>query len=99
MIQTLNLFGFPLFCEIHAWILGREEGRGKTTGDQEMEDKTFIHFMSKCFYASTPGSYPGTYQHPLYTQRQELDHMVVGTLDYRNTQRQAGDGRHQDAGL
>lgn len=40
-----------------------------------------------------------TSTHCIHKGRSYLDHMVVGTLNYRNTQRQAGDGRHQDAGL
>lgn len=40
-----------------------------------------------------------TSTHCIPKGRSYLDHMVVGTLDYRKTQRQAADGKHQDAGL
>lgn len=55
---------------------GEREGHWGPGDGRDFEnsqaDKTFIHFMNKCLHVNRPGSYPGTYQHTLYTQRQEL---------------------------
>lgn len=55
------------------------KGKGEVTGGWEMEEVLRTHRQIKHLFtldeglsAGRPGSYPDTYQHALYTQRQEL---------------------------